>query len=159
MGPGRDRTLSPCICSQTCICKSDTLSSALRDPLKVLSHEMNVSSGVSKVNSIYVYIRPKHFLYSVNLTTLIFWGFLFMPQRNFGRHIVIALSVRPSVPLRVRFISPLFFEVGIPILVCGYILGWQNVAYPFRVTVTLNLTSDLVFRIIVSGAYLLYYLR
>ena len=29
--------------------------------------------------------------------------------------------------------------------------------YHFRVTVTL--TSDLVFRIIVSGAYLLYYLR
>ena len=143
--------------------QSDTLSSALRDPLKVLSHEMNVSSGVSKVNSIYVYVRPKHFLFSTTLTTLIFWGLLFMPQRNFGRHIVIALSVRqsvrPSVPLRVRFISPLFFEVGIPILVCGYILGWRSVAYPFRVTVTLNLTSDLVFRIIVSGAYLLYYLR
>ena len=31
--------------------------------------------------------------------------------------------------------------------------------YHFRVTVTLTLTSDLVFRIIVSGAYLLYYLR
>ena len=42
-------------------------------------------------------------------------------------------------------------------MVCGYILGWQSVAYIFRVTVTL--TSDLVFRIIVSGAYLLYYFR
>ena len=33
--------------------------------------------------------------------------------------------------------------------------------YHFQVTVTLTLTltSDLVFRIIVSGAYLLYYLR
>ena len=31
--------------------------------------------------------------------------------------------------------------------------------YRFRVTVTLILTSDLVFKIIVSGAYLLYYLR
>ena len=92
------------------------------------------------------------------------------PQRNFGRHIVIALSVRPSVrqsvrpsvrPSRfcVRSISPIFFEVGIPNLVCGYILGWRSVAYHFRVTVTLTLTSDLVFRIIVSGAYLLYYLR
>ena len=29
----------------------------------------------------------------------------------------------------------------------------------FWVTVTLTLTSDLVFRIIVSGAYILYYLR
>ena len=42
------------------------------------------------------------------------------PQRNFGRHIVIALSVHPSVrpcvrPSRfsVRSISPIFFEVGI----------------------------------------------
>ena len=69
-------------------------------------------------------------------------------------------TVRPSVcpsRFRVRSISPLFFEVGIPNLVCGYILGWGSVAYHFRVTVTL--TSDLVLRIIVSGAYLLYYLR
>ena len=68
-------------------------------------------------------------------------------------------SVRPSVRpsrFRVRSISPIFFEVGIPNLVCGYILGWRSVAYHFRVTVTLTLTSDLVFRIIVSGAYLLY---
>ena len=38
------------------------------------------------------------------------------PQRNFGRHIVIALSVRlPVCPshFRVRSISPIFFEVGI----------------------------------------------
>ena len=67
-------------------------------------------------------------------------------------------SVRPS-RFRVRSISLIFFEVGIPNLVCGYILGWRSVAYHFRVTVTLTLTSDLVFIIIVSGAYLLYYLR
>ena len=68
-------------------------------------------------------------------------------------------TVRPSVPLLspVHIISPIFFEVGIPNLVCGYILGWRSVAYHFRVTVTL--TSDLVFRILVSRAYLLYYLR
>ena len=66
-------------------------------------------------------------------------------------------SVCPSVELRVRCISPIFFEVEIPNLVCGCILRWRSVAYHFRVTVTL--TSDLVFRIIVSGAYLLYYLR
>ena len=52
-----------------------------------------------------------------------------------------------------------FFEVGIPNLVCGCILGWPSVAYHFQVIVTLALTSDLVFRIIVSGAYLLYSLR
>ena len=67
-------------------------------------------------------------------------------------------TVCPSVPLRVRCISPKFFEVGIPNLVCGCILGWR-VAYHFMVTVTLTLTSDLVFRIIMSGVYLLYYLR
>ena len=58
----------------------------------------------------------------------------------------------PSVPLHVRRISPIFFEVGIPSLVCRCILGWRSVAYHFWVTV--NLTSDLVFRIIMSGAYL-----
>ena len=121
------------------------------------------------------------------------------PQRNFGRHIVIALSVlpsvspsvSPSVPLscpvhisyilwgrnskfgvwihlgmaecrvpfsghcdldldlwpsfcnnRVRSISLILFEVGISNLVCGCILGWRSVAYHNWVTVTLNLTSD-----------------
>ena len=77
-------------------------------------------------------------------------------------------TVRPSVPLCVRCISPLFFEVRIPNFVCGCILGWQSVTYQFRVTVTLTLTSDLVFIVItmsvrpsrlVSGAYLLYSLR
>ena len=71
-------------------------------------------------------------------------------------------TVRPSVSpsrFRVRSISPTFFEVGIPNLVSGYILRWRSVVYHFRVTVTLTLTSDPVFRIIVSGAYLLYYLR
>ena len=67
-------------------------------------------------------------------------------------------SVRPS-RLRVQSIIPIFFDIGIPNLVCGYILGWRSVAYHFWVTVTLTLTSDLVLRIIVSGAYLLYYLR
>ena len=64
-------------------------------------------------------------------------------------------TVRPSVcpsRFRVRSISPIFFEVGIPNLVCGYILGTGSVAYHIRVTVTLTLTSDLVFRIIVSEA-------
>ena len=57
-------------------------------------------------------------------------------------------TVRPSVPLRVRCISPIFFEVAILNLVCGCILGWWSVAYNFRVTVTLTLTSDLVFIVI-----------
>ena len=82
---------------------------------------------------------------------------VFMPPKELWE----AYSNRTVSPsrFRVRSISPIFFEVGIPNLVCGYILGWRSVAYHFRVTVTLTLTSDLVFRIIVSGAYLFYYLR
>ena len=72
----------------------------------------------------------------------------FSRRHNFGRHIVIAPSVCLSVLLRVRCISPIFFEVGIPNFVCGCILGWQSVAYHFQVTVTLTLTSDLVFIVI-----------
>ena len=41
-------------------------------------------------------------------------------------------------------------------LVCGCILEWRCVTYHFRVAVAL--TSDLVFRLIMSGAYLLYFL-
>ena len=51
----------------------------------------------------------------------------------------------------------IFFEVGIPNLVCICILGWGSVTYHFLVTVTL--TSNVVLIIIVSGAYLLCYLR
>ena len=70
------------------------------------------------------------------------------------------LDLRPSFKnYYVLSLSPTFFEVGILNLVCGYILGLWSAAYHFRVTVTLILTSDLVFGIIVSGAYLLYYLR
>ena len=99
---------------------------------------------------------------------MVMFGPLFMPPKElweaYSNRTVrpsVSPSVRPSVRpsrFRVRSISPIFFEVGIPNLMCEYILGWRSVAYHFRVTVTLTLTSDLVFRIIVSGAYLLYYL-
>ena len=78
-------------------------------------------------------------------------------QRSFYSNHTVRPSVSPSVTLRVRCISPIFFDVGIPNLMRGCILGWRSVSYHLQVTVTL--TSDLVFRIIVSGAYLLYYLR
>ena len=67
-------------------------------------------------------------------------------------------TVRPSIPLCVWCISPIFYEAGIPNLVFACILGLRSVAYHPWVTVTL--TSDLVSRIgIESGAYLLYSLR
>ena len=51
----------------------------------------------------------------------------------------------------------ILFEVGIPNLVCECILGWQSVTCHFGATVTL--TSGLISTIVVSRAYLLYYLR
>ena len=74
------------------------------------------------------------------------------PQRNFGRHIVIALSVRQNESCAVHILY--FFKVGISNLECGCILGWGSVAYHFWVTVAL--TSDLVFYNNQSGAYLSY---
>ena len=54
----------------------------------------------------------------------------------------------------VRSISLILFEVGISNFVCGCIFRWGSVAYHNWVTVTLNLTSDLVSRnCIESGAY------
>ena len=53
-------------------------------------------------------------------------------------------------------ITSIFFEVGNPNLVCGYVLGWPSVAYHFGVPVTL--TFDLVYRIIMFRAFFLYYL-
>ena len=57
----------------------------------------------------------------------------------------------PFILLSVQDISPIFFEVGIPNLVCECIFGWMSVSYHFRVTVTF--TFDQVFRIFMSGAY------
>ena len=53
-------------------------------------------------------------------------------------------------------ITSIFFGVGIPKLVYGCFFGLPSVAYLFGVTVTL--TSDLVFRIIMFGAFFLYYM-
>ena len=89
---------------------------------------------------------------------LLFADFSMPPKKlkeAYSNHIV-----RPSIRIRVLCISPIFFEVGIPNMVCRCILRWRSVAYYFLVTVTLILTSDLVSKIgIESGAYVLYYLR
>ena len=76
-------------------------------------------------------------------------------------HIPFRVTVTLTSDLVLRILvfgaSLIFFEVGIPNLVCMCILGWWSLTYYFRATVTL--TSDLVLIIIVSGAYLLYNLR
>ena len=56
----------------------------------------------------------------------------------------------------VRSISLILLEKGIPNLVCECIFGWLSVLYHVRVTVTL--TSDIVLKINVLGAYLFYFL-
>ena len=50
----------------------------------------------------------------------------------------------PDLVSRNWCISPIFFEIGIPNLVCKFILGCRSVTNHFWVTVTL--TSDLVFK-------------
>ena len=49
-------------------------------------------------------------------------------------------------------ITSIFFEVGLPNLVCGCFLGWPSAAYHLLVTVAL--TSEVVFRIIMFRAFL-----
>ena len=86
---------------------------------------------------------------------------VFMPPKKLWEacsNRTVRLSVCSSLcPASCPVHIPIFFEVGIPNLACGLILGWWRDTYHFRVSVTL--TSDLVFRIIVSGAYVLYYSR
>ena len=65
-----------------------------------------------------------------------FPGLVFMPPKELWE----AYSNRTG--RLSRFVSgayPIFFEVGIPNLVCGCILGWRSVPYHFRVNVTLTL--------------------
>ena len=71
------------------------------------------------------------------------------------------LDLRPRfLEYHVSSISPTLFEVGLPNVLCGCILGLLYVVYHFCVTVTLLiLTFDIISRIIVCGAYLLHYLR
>ena len=125
-------------------------------------------SGSSELQ---IYGGPRPFSHDFKIQRTTFQGsglgrlILFMPPKELWEaysNRTVCPSVSPSVRpsrFRVQSISPTFFEVGITNLVSGYILGWRSVAYHFRVNVTLTLTSDPIFRIIVSGAYLLYYLR
>ena len=56
------------------------------------------------------------------------------------------LDLWPSFKIIMSRAYLILFEVGISNLVCGCNLGWGSVAYHNKVTVTLNLTSDLVSR-------------
>ena len=54
-------------------------------------------------------------------------------------HFWVTVTLTSDLVFRI-FISLVLFEIGIPHLVCGCILGWWYVMYYLRVTVTLNLT-------------------
>ena len=61
----------------------------------------------------------------------------------------VTVTLTSDLVLRIIMFGAFFsilFELGIPNLVCGCILGWQGVMYQFC-------DLDLVSRIIVSGAY------
>ena len=60
---------------------------------------------------------------------------------NYG---TVTLNLTSDLVSRNRCISPIFFEIGIPNLVCKCILGCLSVTNYFCVTVIL--TSDLVFK-------------
>ena len=65
--------------------------------------------------------------------------------------VAVTLNLTSDLVSRKWSISPIFFEIGIPNLVCKCSLGCLSVTNHFWVTLTL--TSDLVLRIIVSRAY------
>ena len=82
---------------------------------------------------------------SINIPKIEFIAYFYAPKGTLGAYS--NRTVHPSVPpASWSCISLIYFEVGIPNLVCGCILGWRGVSYHFRVTVTL--TSDLVFIVI-----------
>ena len=58
--------------------------------------------------------------------------------------VTVTLNLTSDLVSRNCCISPIFFEIGIPNLVCKCILGYLSVTNHFWVTVTL--TSDLVFK-------------
>ena len=78
-------------------------------------------------------------------------------------HTILGPSVTLTCPgfknNHVLSISLVLFDTGIPSWCMDASWNGRVSCIIYRVTVTLNLTSDLVFRISASGAYLLYYLR
>ena len=63
-------------------------------------------------------------------------------------HFLVTVTLTSFLNYHVRSIFFILFELGILNLVCGCILGWQCVIYHFC-------DLDLIYTIIVSGAYLI----
>ena len=62
------------------------------------------------------------------------------------------MTLTSDLVYRIIMFRAILFELGIPNVVCGFIFEWQSVMYQFC-------DLDLFSRMILSGAYLIYYLR
>ena len=94
-----------------------------------------------------------HIFFEVGILNLVCGCILGWPSVAYQFWVTVTLT--PDLVFRIIMFGaffPILFELGIPNLVCGCIFGWQSVMYQFC-------DLDLISRIILSGAYLIYYLR
>ena len=92
-------------------------------------------------------------LFEVGILNLVYGCFLGWP--NVAYHFWVTVTLTSELIFRIIMFGAfcsILFELGIPNLVYGRIFGWQSVMYQFC-------DLDLISRIILSGAYLIYYLR
>ena len=79
----------------------------------------------------------------------------FLGWPSVAYHFWVTVTLTSDLVFRIIVSGAFFsilFELGIPNLVCGCNFGWQSVIYQFC-------DIDIISRIILSGAYLIYYLR
>ena len=91
-------------------------------------------------------------LFEVGISNLVCGCFFGWPSVAY--HFWVTVTMTSDLGFRIIMFGAFFsilFELGIPNLVCGCIFGWQSVMYQFC-------DLDLISRIILSGAYLIYYL-
>ena len=91
--------------------------------------------------------------FEVGTPNLVCGCFLGWPSVEY--HFWVAVTLTSDLVFRIIMFGVFFsilFELGIPNLVCGCIFGWQSVMYQLC---DLALISE----ILLSGAYLIYYLR
>ena len=91
--------------------------------------------------------------FEVGIPNLVCGCFLRWPSVSY--HFWVTVTLTSDLVFRIIMFGAFFsilFELGIPNLVCGCIFGWQSVMYQFC-------DLDLISSIILSGAYIIYYLR
>ena len=89
--------------------------------------------------------------FEVGIPNLVCRCFLGWPSVAY--HFWVTVTLTSDLVFKIILFGAFFsilFELGIPNLVCGCIFGWSSVMYQFC-------DLDLISRIILSGAYLIYY--